>query len=311
MKRSLLVGLVVSGLLSASAFADDPLTGPFDNKGTLTFNHDDFSLNLQIVSELAIREPSMCEGSAQARIDWNKEKNTVRLRAKFDGLPHKPSFCYDDFLGNPGHPINPMPDCVEEGVWQIWLIGRWATVTSTWYYDATTGALLGNEGEFAPGGRFAGTLPADAIAHTVPAFHMVCTPTFESHPNNLKATVDFTFQYDQILDDRGTGGALSTILPTNLNDPNSLDLITTVGGIPASEAMHWDDVLGDLEAGTGAVAIYTTVEPDPKPDFLLSRDNSMIGWASVMPPSMIVPIVPPSECGTYQLDRYFDFIPSP
>lgn len=84
-----------------------------------------------------------------------------------------------------------------------------------------------------------------------------------------------------------------------------------VGGIPPEAAMNWDDVLADLESGAGAVAIYTSLEPDPKPHFLLSRDNAMIGWASVMPENMIVPVEPVAPCGTYQLDNYLGFIPPP
>lgn len=313
MKELILVGLITSVPLTASAFADESIAGPFGDKGKIEFKKTDFSLDLQIVNELAIREPSMCDGSAKAEIRWDKARNEVRLRAKFKGLPHRPMYCFDDFLGNPGHPINPMPDCVEEGVWQIWLIGRWATTASTWFYDPVTGDILGNEFEFGPGGRFGpGGPPPDAIPVTVPAFHLVCSPPFESSPENLKADVEFVFEYDRILDDRGTGGTLSTILPTNLFDPeNTLDLVAVVGGLPPEAAMSWDDVLADLESGIGAVAIYTSLEPDPKPEFLSSRDNAMIGWASVLPADMIVPIEPPTECGTYQLDHYFGFIPEP
>ncbi|MEQ9319320.1 MAG: hypothetical protein RIF41_09170 [Polyangiaceae bacterium] len=278
------------------------------SKGKLKY--DKFSLDLQIANELSIREPSMCDGGGSAKITWDESKNEVKISAKFDGLPYRPTYDYGDYLGNPGHTINPMPDVTEDGVWQMWLIGRWGTIESTWYYDGTTGDLLGNETEFAPGGRFGPNgPPAGAIPVTVPAFHMICTHTFESNPNNLKANVDFTFDYHQILDSEGTGGAYSTILPTNLFDPSTLDLVAVVGGVPAEDAMDWDDVLADLQNNSGAIGLYTSLEPDPKPAYLASRDNSMIGWASVYPPTAINDAPAPAPCGTYQLDGWFGFIP--
>ncbi len=283
-----------------------------NGKGKLKFEKSDWSLDLQIANELAIREPSQCNGSAKAKVTWDKKKNEVRVRAKFKGLPYRPTYCYDDYLGNPGHTINPMPECVEHGNWQMWLIGRWGTVMTTWYYDTATGDILGNEYEFGPDGRFGpGPPPADATPVTVPAFHLICSEPFESNPHNLKANVDFTFAYDQMLDNEGTRGTFSTVIPTNLYDPSTLDLVAVVGGLPPEIAMNWDDVLDDIESGTGAFALYTSLEPDPKPDFLASRDNGMIGWATVFPSTAIVPPVPPSECGTYQLDNYFGFIPPP
>lgn len=304
--------LTVLGALFVATLFNSPATASDNERGQFIFGPDLWSLDYQIVNELAIREPSMCAGRAWAKIRWNRNQGWVKIRARFKGLPYQPSFRYDDFNGNPGHKLNPMPDQVVNGTWQIWLIGRWATITGRLYWDANTGELLGSNfdlGEEQP----AGTIASDPV----PFFHLVCTDMFESDPQALKADVEFTFDYHQILDSRGRGGTVSTIAPKNLFDPdNTLDLYTVVGGLPPEMAMNWDDVLRDVRSGAGTVALYTTLEPPNKDawPYLRSRDNSMIGWAALLDPRFIVPLEPPAgfeACGTYQLDNYFGFIPPP
>ena len=274
-----------------------------NRKGSVTLS---MGLDNQIASELAIREPSMCEGSAETTVSWNREGGWVKVKAKFDGLPYRPDFAFDDYNGNPGTPTDPMPDEVVDGVWQIWVIGKWGTAAFEVYWDEATGTFLGNEYDY-PKGQ-----PEGSIAAVVPAFQLICSPTFESNPSSLHAHVNFQFDYHQLLDGEGTGGTFSTVVPMNFYDPSSLALHAVVGGLPVEEAMDWDDVLDDIEAGVSTFAIYTSLEPNPKPSFIANRDNAMIGWAAIYnKEQFFTPVDPPSECGTYQLDSYYGFLPSP
>ncbi len=249
------------------------------------------SINLHAPRDLAVREPSMCDGKAKAKIAWNSAKGRVRVKAKFKGLPYRPSLCHD---GDVSTPYNEFPECVEDGVWQGWLVGRLFTETSDFYYDTDSGELLGNEFDF-------DGVPADATVVELPVAQMVCTGTFESSPESLQASYQYDFDYDELLDNEGTAGTYFTQLPYNLYDPSSLDVWYLVGGLPIEQAMHWDDVLDDLEAGVGGVMFATSYEPEPKPDSLLATDNPMTGWGAVYPIGAIPELEPDEACGSYQV----------
>ena len=78
----------------------------------------------------------------------------------------------------------------------------------------------------------------------------------------------------------------------------------TEGGLPVSEAM--DDILDELAAGQGGIVFATSLEPDPKPDFLASRDNLMIGWGADHPDGISTnPQMLPDTCGTFQWNQGF------
>ena len=91
-------------------------------------------------------------------LSWNRVHNRVVVGGVFDGLPYRPDYCHEV---DPSTDYNEYPACVEDGEWQIWFVGRLFTRTSTFYYDATTGNLLGNEFEF-------DETPASTIAVDLP-----------------------------------------------------------------------------------------------------------------------------------------------
>lgn len=249
------------------------------------------TINLHLPGELAVREPSMCEGGAITWLSWDRVHNKVLVGGVFDGLPYRPDLCHEV---DPSTDYNEYPMCVEDGQWQIWLVGRLFTRTSVFYYDATTGDLLGNEFEF-------DEQPASTIAVDLPVVQMICTPTFESHPGSLFAAPFFELDYDQLRDSHGDGGAFVTFLPFNLFEPEHIDYYQVAGGLPLEEAMHMDEVLDDIENGTGGILFALSYEEVPKPDNLRAIANAMTGWGSMYPQGVFPEVEPPSACGTYQV----------
>lgn len=300
------VALVVFGVWSPTAFADDD-DDDDERKGKIKIP---FIIDRQAGAEIAVREPSMCEGKASGKIKWDKEDGEVEISAKFKGLPYRPTYCYDDFNGNPSTPWNEYPDCVEDGKWQIWLMAHIMTKTNVFYYDADTGELIANEFDL-PNGP-----PENAIPVELPVSQLMCTDFFESKPHNLKAKVKFTFDYHQMLDPVNSGGVYATALPTDLDhfyDPDFWGPYYTEGGLPQEEAFNMDNVLDEFEAGTSGMILSTSYEPFPKPEYLHARDNLMIGWGGQVPDDAFPPVIPPpeyEECGTYQLVPDFSvFVP--
>ena len=248
--------------------------------------------------EMQVREPSMCDGKAQFKLGWNRQAGVVRLKAKFTGLPSKQSLCYDV---DPSTDWNAWPECVEDGNWQIWFVGHFFTKQSTFYYDGASGDLLYNEFDVPEDGLAPGAIPV-----RLPVGQMICTEDFASHPRTLHANVAFAFDYHQILDARGTAGVFFAVVPKNLNTPSDLTIYYTEGGLPVSEAMDMDDILDELAAGQGGIVFATSLEPDPKPDFLASRDNLMIGWGADHPNGISTnPQMLPGTCGTFQWNQGF------
>ncbi len=175
-------------------------------------------------------------------------------------------------------PYNRFPVTVEDGVWQIWFVGRMLNFETKFYYDASTLQLIGNETEF-PNGP-----PANAITITLPTMHMVASPLFEGKPNG-RAHVKFHYAYDRILDEQGKGGTYFAYTPYNLCKPDEYGpYYFPRGGLPVEKAMTFDQVLESIHQGYG-MALATSLEPKVKPEWLLSRDNTMIGWAGTYPVS--------------------------
>lgn len=269
-----------------------------------------FHIDRQAGAEIAVREQTMCDGKASGKIKWNRNKGKVEISAKFKGLPYRPSFCYDDFNGNPGTDWNEYPECVDDGQWQMWIMAHIFTKTNTFYYDADTGVLIANEFDLPDGP------PANAIPVELPVSQLMCTDFFESNPNNLKANVKFDFDYHELLDPINSGGVYASAVPTQLDEFYNADFWTayyTDDGLPAEEAFDMDEVLDEYEAGLSGIILSTSYEPFPKPDYLLARDNLMIGWGGQVPEDAFPPVIPPpeyEECGTYQLIPDFSgFVP--
>ncbi len=225
--------------------------------------------------ELLIEEPEMCNGSASARVDYSKSEGTVRVRVHYDGLPYRMSAAFQEDRSTPW---NQFPVSVTEGKWQIWFVGHIFDKYSIFYYDALTGILIGNEYDVE-----VEDLPPSAIPVVLPVLHMMqLTPHFESDPNTLVADVDITKDYHQLLDAEGSGGVFVAYIPKQLCKPDELTLYYTDNGLPVDIAMDWDNILDSIHAGYG-FALATSLEPDPKPAYLKSRDNIMIGWGGGYP----------------------------
>lgn len=100
------------------------------------------------------------------------------------------------------------------------------------------------------------------------------------------------------------------ILPHNLFDPDSVWLYYTYEILPPSEAQDFDTTLAELDAGVGGFSIATSVEPVPKPAYLLTHDQLMIGWTESYPDHLLDPLPDEAfddpDCGTEQI--YIPFI---
>jgi len=231
-------------------------------------------LGLAAPNEVRIEEPVQCrpEAKATARISYSKRRNEVVLEADYDGLPYRMSYTRPEDISTP---YNQFPQSVQDGKWQIWFVGRLLNFRTTFYYDAATLQLIGHEQDL-PGGP-----PPNSIPVQLPTLHMFGTPLFEGTPDG-KAHVRFTFRYDQMLDEVGRGGVYYSFVPYNLCKPDEYGPYYTDGGLPPSLAMNFDQVLESIWSGHGMM-VSTSLEPDPKPEYLTSRDNLMITWTNQYP----------------------------
>ena len=274
------------------------VTPPINPAGKITV---DLGFDASGGREYQIWEQSMCDGEARLDIEFDRDANKLDVRAVMDGLPYRPSYCYDY---DPSHPYNAYPECVSDGRWQVWLVGHVFSLRSVFYYDAVSGDLIGNEHDVD-----ANNLPPTAFPLELPVLQMLCTDFFESDPQTLKVDETWSYDYDNVLDMLGSAGVYVGVLPPNLYNPNDLIVYYTEGGLPAELAMNFDDVIDDIAEGRGGIMIGTSYEPWPKPDYLAARDNIMIGWGGMwpeQPPALIPPKPEGAECGTnFQWDGTF------
>lgn len=226
-------------------------------------------------NEVLIAEPVMCQPDSRAKvtIDYDKAANTVKVKADFHkALPYRFSYTRPVDVSTP---YNQFPVSVQDGKWQLWIVGRLFSFDTVFYYDAATLQLIGNEADF-PAGP-----PPNSIPVPVPTLQMLCSPMFEGNAQG-NAQLEFTYRYDQLLDMLGTGGTYFAFVPYNLCKPDEYGPYYVNGGLAPSRAMSWDDVLQGIWDGYG-MAISSSLEPDPKPAYLASRDNTMIGWGGAYP----------------------------
>lgn len=301
-----LLDLVPDSVPSGLPVEDNVLVEPENREGAIDLN---FFLPGSLFKEFQFYTPEMCDGGGTGQITFDREANTVAIDVEIDGLPYRPSVCYDY---NPGNQFNEFPDCVDNGKWQLWVVPRMFNLQTTFYYDLADGSLLGSEYDDL-------TLPPTAIALPLPSLQMMCTDFFESDPNTLHASHHEEYDYDKMLDMRGTGGVIFSLLPHNLFNPTALDTYYTQDGLPESAAMNFDDFIHYNSEGKGGLAVAMSYEPFPKPDYLASRDNLMLGFAATWPIPNVTPenpfYEPPVECGTNFQWPYpgvgFDPPPSP
>ncbi len=239
-----------------------------------TPDEGEFSVNLTAgagPNEVFIRDVRMCESKAELQVNYSKSENSVHFRAEFDGLPYRPSFTRSVDISNQWniHPVS-----VEDGKWQIWTIGKVFGILATLYYDGPTGNFVGSEFDFPDGP------PPFAFPVVYPMSHLICSPIFEGDPDG-HAVVEWEYAYDAMLDDIGTAGTIAGFIPENICQPDHLIAYYTNGGLAPEDALSWDDVLDQVHHS--GIMFATSLEPDPKPEYLRARDNLMIGHLGAYP----------------------------
>lgn len=220
--------------------------------------------------EVFIRTREMCEGEAHVDVEYSKSDNRVSIRAEFTDLPYKYDYTRSQDISTPWnlHPVS-----VEDGKWQVWLIGRLFNLDMLFYYDAATGELLGSAFDYPEP-------PPFSIPVVLPISHLLCSPVFEGEPDG-HAVLEWEMPYDAMIDSEGTGGTWAGFIPQNLCKPDKLVAYYTNGGIPPEEAMTFDDVLATVHRS--GIMLATSLEPDPKPEYLKARDNLMIAHIGAYP----------------------------
>lgn len=292
------------------------LSDAFTNLGTFFAPDDEGRIRMplaagrsSILIEVDIVTPELLAASSEAIITYSKSANTVTVDLELEGLPYQLDIERPEDLSTP---FNEVPLAVEDGVWQLLMVGNWSNFETTFWYDGATGDLIGNEFEL-PGGVPDPSAPSDVnddgvedIPFVPPvAIHALVTETFEGNPDGT-ANVSFEFAYDQLLDSEGSGGFITTGLPYNINRPNEPGSFSTDGGLPISEALSWDDVL-DAMRTSNRFALFLSLENDPKPDFLASRHGSMFGPGAFYPAVVPEGVVLEVSTDTYRFSEPQDF----
>ena len=241
-------------------------------------------IGFNIPDELSVFTPEVVTGSGEAAITYSKEANEVVIDLDLEGLPYRETFTRPEDVSTP---YNQQLTSVEDSKWQLWLNGKWFNFESNYWYDGQTGQLIGNEHDL-PGGVPETDSPIDVnddgIVDTpvaLPTTQSIGSPIFEGNPDGT-ANIRLEYTYDELLDELGTAGVFSTVLPYNLNSPDEVGVYYTEGGLPTSLAMNWDEVLSSIR-NNERVQIAISAEPDPKPDFLDARPNTMDAWAGFYP----------------------------
>lgn len=228
---------------------------------------------LSFPNEVDIQEPIMCQPTSHAEVTvrYSKSQNKVTLDGNYVGLPYRMSYTRPRDVSTP---YNQFPVSVQNGKWQTWFVtAMFGELNTNFYYDSHTLQLIGSEDDVA-------NPPADAIMIPVPTLQMVCTDIYEGTPEG-NATIHAEYAYDQILDGMGTGGVHVAFLPFNLCQPDHYGIYYTKPLSP-SKASSFDTVLDSIHRGYG-MAFSQSLEPDPKPEYLMSRDNTMVGWGGLYP----------------------------
>ena len=230
----------------------------------------------------------------EAIVSYSKSANTVTFEFDVTGLPETLDATRPEDVSTS---YNLQPISVEDGEWQLWIIPRWFTVPTQYWYDGATNRLIGNEHDQ----RFFTTPPIGDnidvngdgipdIARTVNSVQMIESQIFQGNDAD-QTSISFTTAYDALLDYRDTGGTFVAALPYLLDDPTTVGVYYTEGGIDPLLAINWDDALADIRSGLAPFNIALSLEPNPKPDYLLGRDNTMIAggffYPNITPPDVV------------------------
>lgn len=270
--------------------ADLSLSETFSHLATFYAPEDEgrirfpLGLELDIPDEIQVVTSEMLEGSAETTITYSKSDNRVTLDLDLVGLPYRETFTRPEDVSTP---YNQQLTSVEDAQWQVWLIGHWFTIETTYWYDGQTKQLIGNEFDIfeqPPTDETPIDVNDDGVIDTpvkLPTAQMIGSPIFEGNPDGT-AQISLEYTYDSLLDELGTAGSYASVLPYNLDRPEEVGVYYTEGGLPLSEAMSWDDILTNIRSGN-RLNITLSVEPNPKPSFLDARPNTMGGWNGFYP----------------------------
>ncbi|MDJ0576103.1 MAG: calcium-binding protein [Xenococcaceae cyanobacterium MO_234.B1] len=237
-----------------------------------------------IADAVEIITPEMLAGSSVSTITYSKSANKVIWDLDLEGLPFRLDVTRTEDASTP---FNQFPVSVEDGKWRAWLLGELNTIKTNFWYDGATKQLIGNEFDIFDDLPFTDT-PIDVngdgvedIPVSTPSLQAVGSALFEGNPDGT-AQVSFEYNYDQILDYQESAGFYAAVLPYNLEQTDALGIYYTQGGLPTSEAMSWDDILANIRGGA-PLLLAVNLEPDPQPDYLVSRDNRMPAFTAFYP----------------------------
>jgi hypothetical protein len=127
------------------------------------------------------------------RVDWDSAANTVRIVAKYRGLPRRPSVRRTEGVDFTPNPFHEFPKDFDNGVYRLWVIQGAAPVPATFYYDPATLNLLGSQLNFPSGPPNGGAV----IPVTIPLFTLSGSASFEPDERGF-AVHDYTIPYDHL-----------------------------------------------------------------------------------------------------------------
>jgi hypothetical protein len=234
-------------------------------------------------SEYVLQEPSMCAGHASTTITYSRVKNSVVIEAEYAGVPTDLTVTFPVDYSTP---YNKWPVTISDGGWQTWLVPFFGGRRTTVWYDAT-GRLIGTKYNLPngtpPPGAFAVDLESTARA--------LCSPEWvPDAAGNYK--LRWELNYDALADSRNTAGEVVVFGNYQYGDDNTYGRLD-FGGIPLDDALTFDDVFNSIKDFNG-MAMATSYEPNPKPDYLASRPSTVTGWLGTYP-NLIDP-TPPTPC---------------
>jgi len=227
-RRLIAVCLVFAGLLALSgeAFGDDRgVRVPFSRGDA-----EEGELFMRLVRGAAVpfeptvmELPQNCESEVLLHIKWSKSANTVSVHLVAEPGAYEPFPDVDrtqgvDYFPNP---FFPEPEDVEDGQYQLWIVGTAGPMVTLYFHPASLD-LLGSQFEFDGN-------PGDAIEVAFPTLIQIASPMFQPEPDGSLEFV-WRFRYDHAV--RGDRPDLAemyyTFPPPNLcgANPFRLDLST-------------------------------------------------------------------------------------
>ena len=257
--RALAVSLALSGGLIVSSLGVGEATQPTlpafslgnTEQGVMSFTLRRGAL---VPPEFMVYTTPDCDGELRVQINWNEDRNKVRLRVWGRNAVHP----HPNLDRTPGvdyfpNPFFPEPEDITDGRYQLWIIMQ--GTPATFYYSGQTLDLLGSDFDFP-------TPPPQSIPIRIPTAYLVPTDFIEP---NEHGDIDFVQEWDFDEMVRGDlpeyGHLASTFVPPSLcvANPFRVDLSTlrpyASDPVPADQALTWADFL------EGGLMLDFTLEP--------------------------------------------------